>query len=318
LINADASPGANQIVLARVNVRATEKTDSSSGRPVTTITLAVQIDLSIQAPATLLPERVPVVNADKIKGKLAPAVIPDLDADQIKSGKLNPSLIPDLNADKIRSGKLAVDLIPDLNADKIKTGKLNQSVIPTLSADSIPDLDAGKIKTGKLGIAQIPDISADKISSGKLKTSVIPNLDASQITSGVLSLDRLPPDVLPPDQRKPKWQATIKGDGGDKNEVRVLLDAYGFVHFSGTISLIFSKLKAGTDDLLRLPADCAPDKIQIFRILDNRGEPWQLNISNSVGKSMTASYLGLLPEPKSVKPELSLTGLSYALTTSST
>jgi hypothetical protein len=338
LVPADAGPGASQIVLARVEVKATEKTDTTSGRPVTTITLAVQVELSVQMPATLSPERVPVVSADKIKGKLEPGVIPDLDAGQIKSGKLNPALIPDLSADRIRSGKLAVDLIPDLDAAQIKTGKLNRSVIPTLGADSIPDLDADKIKTGtlsarvlpdldagqiksgKLGIAQIPDIPADKIGSGKLNASVLPGLDASQITSGVLSADRLPPDFLPPDQTKPKWQATIARPGGDNNRVRFLLDAYGFVHLSGTISPVFSKLKAGTDDLLQLPAVCTPGEIQIFRILDSRGEPWQLNISTTAGKSITAIYLAPQAEPKPGKPDLSLslTGLSYALKTSST
>jgi hypothetical protein len=190
-------------------------------------------------------------------------------------------------------------------ARTVKSGKL--------AAQVLPDLDAGQIKTGRLDIAQIPDMSADKISSGKLRASVIPNLDASQIMSGILSKDRLPPDLLPPDQRTPKWQATIARPGGADNKVRVLLDANGFVHFSGTISPVFSPLKGGTDDLLQLPAGCTPDEDQVFRVLDNKGIPWTITVLAAVNKSMKAIYLGSAANPQGMV--LSLAGLSYALTT---
>ena len=350
LIRTEAAPEASQVVLARIGVNATETTDTSSGKPVKTITLAVQIDSNVQVPARLSPERLPPVSADKIQGKLDPEVIPDLDAGQIKSGKLRVSVIPDIDAGKISTGKLVINVIPDLDAAQIKTGKLSRTVIPTLGADSIPDLDAAKIKSGRLSLevipdldaakiksgrlslevipdldaslvktgrfrdTQIPDLSAAKITSGKLSATVIPGLDAGQITSGVLSADRLPPDLLPPDQRKPKWQATIARPGGTGNRVRFCVDLFGFVHLSGSINPVFSQLSSGTKDLLQLPDNCIPSDTHYFVILDSKGEPWRLEVPTKAGQSMSAFYLGhdLSPADRS----LSFAGLNYALSTS--
>jgi hypothetical protein len=183
------------IVLAEVTIKATETTDSSSGKPVQKVAVAVGTDSRFQLAAALSPERVPAVNADKITGKLNPLSIPDLNASQITAGKLNPALIPDLDAELIKTGKLDAAVIPaltaadipNLDAAKIATGKL--------AANVIPDLDAAKIASGKFSEVLIPEIPASRISSGKLSLNLIPELDASLITSGVLSADRLPPDA---------------------------------------------------------------------------------------------------------------------------
>jgi Chaperone of endosialidase len=53
-------------------------------------------------------------------------------------------------------------------------------------------IDTSKITSGILTVDRIPNLSADKIDSGTLAVDRIPNLSASKINSGELSSDRIP------------------------------------------------------------------------------------------------------------------------------
>jgi len=153
-------------------------------------------------------------------------IYPDIDASKITSGVLDVARIPDLDASKITSGVLDAARIPDLDASKIASGVLDVARIPVLPGEKIASgaitadhLSEGIDASGK-GLKAADSVmwdghswgdtypNADKLDghhagtgpnevlvldgNGLVPVGCIPGLDASKITSGVLSLDRIP------------------------------------------------------------------------------------------------------------------------------
>lgn len=137
------------------------------------------------------------LDAAKLSGMIAAALIPGLDASKITAGILAAARIPDLDASKITTGTLSIDRIPLIPASKLEDFALTLSdyILKTaigaangvtpLGADIkvptgyIPGLDAGKIISGILAEERIPAIYAKIADIVDNLTSTDPNVPAS-------------------------------------------------------------------------------------------------------------------------------------------
>ena len=71
-------------------------------------------------------------------------------------------------------------------------GNTNLNGNLTVTGQISGNINAEQITSGILSVDRIPPLSADKITGGTLSVDRIPQLSAAQITSGTLSVDRIP------------------------------------------------------------------------------------------------------------------------------
>ncbi len=116
--------------------------------------------------------------------------------------------------DHISPKTVELSALPNLPASKITEGILDNQHLPaqidltknTINADSavtagafigngsaLEALEASHITTGVLSVQRVPNLNADKISSGTLSADRLPNLHADKLNDGVLNVNRLPP-----------------------------------------------------------------------------------------------------------------------------
>jgi len=136
----------------------------------------------------------------------------NIDASWVVSGVFDTARIPDLDASKITSGVFDVARIPDLDAGKIVSGVFDIARIPDIPRGKVPDFwdtpfwdnipDKPSVYPPELhaslhGLGGIDELSLDatQITSGVLSVERIPDLDAGKITSGVFDAARIP-DLL--------------------------------------------------------------------------------------------------------------------------
>ena len=74
----------------------------------------------------------------------------------------------------------------------VLTGSLKINGDLTVTGTISGTIDTKNITSGILSVDRIPNLSTDKITSGILTVDRIPNLSADKITSGILTVDRIP------------------------------------------------------------------------------------------------------------------------------